>query len=231
MPPKKSTPEDRNTPRRSGRSEAKPPSDKSGTDVKSPTESSRAGTPEVADEEGEPLDEFVQFYTQYQARVAAGETQPGDAQKFKFAREKLEEHFQNVSQSENESSGKETVQKQPRLPPSQPAKKIVGKDILHKTVRPKPKAKPHRPTRFAKPINTLAGITKPAIRRMARRGGVKRISGLIYDEIRNVTKKYLQDLLRLSTTYTEHRKAKTVTALDVVYALRIKGERLYGFGS
>jgi histone H4 len=29
----------------------------------------------------------------------------------------------------------------------------------------------------------IQGITKPAIRRMARRGGVKRLSGLIYDEV------------------------------------------------
>ena len=33
---------------------------------------------------------------------------------------------------------------------------------------------------------TCAGITKPAIRRLARRGGVKRISGLIYEETRGV---------------------------------------------
>ena len=32
------------------------------------------------------------------------------------------------------------------------------------------------------------GITKPAIRRLARRGGVKRISGLIYKETRGVLK-------------------------------------------
>ena len=32
------------------------------------------------------------------------------------------------------------------------------------------------------------GITKPAIRRLARRGGVKRISGLIYEETRRVLK-------------------------------------------
>ena len=34
----------------------------------------------------------------------------------------------------------------------------------------------------------LQGITKPAIRRLARRGGVKRISGLIYEETRGVLK-------------------------------------------
>ena len=30
--------------------------------------------------------------------------------------------------------------------------------------------------------DNIQGITKPAIRRLARRGGVKRISGLIYEE-------------------------------------------------
>jgi histone H4 len=36
------------------------------------------------------------------------------------------------------------------------------------------------------------GITKPAIRRLARRGGVKRISALIYDETRNVLRSFLE---------------------------------------
>jgi len=31
---------------------------------------------------------------------------------------------------------------------------------------------------------TIDGITKPAIRRLARRGGVKRISSYIYDDTR-----------------------------------------------
>ncbi len=34
--------------------------------------------------------------------------------------------------------------------------------------------------------DSIEGITKPAIRRLARRGGVKRISGLIYEETRGV---------------------------------------------
>ncbi|KAF5190488.1 Histone h4 [Thalictrum thalictroides] len=33
--------------------------------------------------------------------------------------------------------------------------------------------------------DNIQGITKPAIRRLARRGGVKRISGLIYEETRD----------------------------------------------
>jgi histone H4 len=113
------------------------------------------------------------------------------------------------------------------------------------------------------------GITKPAIRRLARRGGVKRISGLIYEETRGILKIFLESELRLlflplplplpllrplrlalvasaadcplplhlaedvirdSVTYTEHSKRKTVTALDVVYALKRQGRTLYGFG-
>ena len=41
-----------------------------------------------------------------------------------------------------------------------------------------------------------SGITKPAIRRLARRGGVKRISGLIYEETRGVLKIFLENVSR-----------------------------------
>ncbi len=37
--------------------------------------------------------------------------------------------------------------------------------------------------------DNIKGITKPAIRRLNRRGGVKRISGLIYLETRGVLQK------------------------------------------
>ena len=77
---------------------------------------------------------------------------------------------------------------------------------------------------------TIMGVTKPAIRRLARRGGVKRISSLIYDESRTVLKGFLENVIRDSVTYTEHAKRKTVTALDVVHALKRQGRTLYGFG-
>ena len=77
---------------------------------------------------------------------------------------------------------------------------------------------------------TILGITKPAIRRLARRGGVKRISTFIYDDSRIVLKNFLESVVRDSVTYCEHAKRKTVTALDVVYALKRQGRTLYGFG-
>ena len=78
--------------------------------------------------------------------------------------------------------------------------------------------------------DNIQGITKPAIRRLARRGGVKRISGLIYEETRGVLKVFLEHVIRDAVTYTEHARRKTVTAMDVVYALKRQGKTLYGFG-
>ncbi|CRG89047.1 Histone H4,2 [Talaromyces islandicus] len=78
--------------------------------------------------------------------------------------------------------------------------------------------------------DNIQGITKPAIRRLARRGGVKRISAMIYEETRGVLKSFLESVIRDAVTYTEHAKRKTVTSLDVVYALKRQGRTLYGFG-
>ena len=67
--------------------------------------------------------------------------------------------------------------------------------------------------------DNIQGITKPAIRRLARRGGVKRISGLIYEETRGVLKVFLENVIRDAITYTKHAKRKTVTFFFISYAL------------
>ena len=78
--------------------------------------------------------------------------------------------------------------------------------------------------------DNIQGITKPAIRRLARRGGVKSNSGLIYEETRSVLKVFLDNVVLDAATYTEHAKRKTVTASDVVYALKRQGRVLYRLG-
>lgn len=78
-------------------------------------------------------------------------------------------------------------------------------------------------------IDNIQGITKPAIRRLARRGGVKRISGMIYEDVRVVLKAFLERVLRNTITITEHSKRKTVTVADVVWALKREGRPIYGF--
>ena len=52
--------------------------------------------------------------------------------------------------------------------------------------------------------DNIQGITKPAIRRLARRGGVKRISGLIYEETRGVLKIFLENVCALLLTVQPH---------------------------
>ncbi len=79
--------------------------------------------------------------------------------------------------------------------------------------------------------DNVQGISKPAIRRLARRGGVKRISGLMYEETRTVLKSFLENVIKDAVTYTEHAHRKTVTALDVVYSLKRQGKTIYGFGA
>lgn len=65
--------------------------------------------------------------------------------------------------------------------------------------------------------------------------GSHRVSHLLthqfsYEETRGVLKSFLESVIRDAVTYTEHAKRKTVTSLDVVYALKRQGRTLYGFG-
>ena len=81
-----------------------------------------------------------------------------------------------------------------------------------------------------KQTDHIHGITKPAIRRLARRAGVKRISGLMYDEMRSVIKRFLEAVIRDAIVYTRHARRKTVTCQDIIHGLRRKsGKTLYGF--
>lgn len=77
--------------------------------------------------------------------------------------------------------------------------------------------------------DSINGITKPAIRRLARRGGVKRISGLMYEEIRSLLRKFVWHLMDGAILYTDHANRKTLTALDVVRALKKQGRAIYGY--
>lgn len=52
---------------------------------------------------------------------------------------------------------------------------------------------------FARKIlrDNIQGITRPDIRRLARRGGVKRVSAHIYDEVRQVLRAHLERVSRV----------------------------------
>ena len=62
--------------------------------------------------------------------------------------------------------------------------------------------------------DNIQGITKPAIRRLARRGGVKRISGLIYEETRGVLKVQTSQLSLVRVTSRNYTAVSTAVLCD-----------------
>lgn len=62
---------------------------------------------------------------------------------------------------------------------------------------------------------------------LARRGGVKRISELIYyEETREVLMIFLDKAIRDAVIFTEHVRSKTGTAMNVIYAFKRQGRAL-----
>lgn len=75
--------------------------------------------------------------------------------------------------------------------------------------------------------DNIRGLTKPAITRVARQGGVTRLDGLTYDEIRGITAVRLDALLRSTLTFTQNGRRKIVSTTDVVNGIEAAfGERI-----
>jgi histone H4 len=74
-----------------------------------------------------------------------------------------------------------------------------------------------------------AAVSQGSIRRLARRAGVKRISAPVYNDVRAVLHTFVEDVVRSACALTEHAKRKTVSASDIVQALRRRGRVLYGY--
>ena len=64
---------------------------------------------------------------------------------------------------------------------------------------------------------------------MARRAGVKRISANSFPAIRDALDRFVDKLVGNSLDYAECAQRRTVTAQDVVYALKRQGRNLYGY--
>ena len=77
--------------------------------------------------------------------------------------------------------------------------------------------------------DALHNISHPAICRLARRGGVKCISTNIYEEVRGILKVFLECVIRDVITYCLYSERKTVTTIDVIFALKRHRRNLYGF--
>ena len=73
-------------------------------------------------------------------------------------------------------------------------------------------------------------LKKPAIRRLARRAGVKRISGDVYQITQGAVYKFVGKVVRDAMTVTEHAKKSTIQPSGLIWALKNNGLRLYGHG-
>ena len=80
-------------------------------------------------------------------------------------------------------------------------------------------------------IDNWKGLTDPAIRRLLRKGGVTRTNGDIYQEARDVAKAFLTMILKDAITYTDHAARKTITTMDIKYALDRNKIKYYACGT
>jgi len=74
-----------------------------------------------------------------------------------------------------------------------------------------------------------SAVSNGSIRRLARRGGVKRIAGPVYGEVKDTLRRFVDGVVRDASSYTESASRKTVSVQDIVAALRKRGRAIYGF--
>lgn len=75
--------------------------------------------------------------------------------------------------------------------------------------------------------DNIHGITKGVITRLARRGGVKRMSNLLFEEIRTVMKTKLENIIRSAIVYMQLARRKTVERKDIYQAARAEGVYIF----
>ncbi|CAD7950516.1 unnamed protein product [Amoebophrya sp. A120] len=74
-------------------------------------------------------------------------------------------------------------------------------------------------------------LCKSAIRRLARRGGVRRVSAKIYQPIRLAFQQWLEKVTEQTYILTSHQGRATVRTNEVINALKLQGKNIYGYGT
>ena len=67
-------------------------------------------------------------------------------------------------------------------------------------------------------------FTKPSIIRLARQAGVKNISEDVYDEIRKIINKKLNEIIQIALIVNDEKQTKTLLVDDLIDALKLSGE-------
>lgn len=76
----------------------------------------------------------------------------------------------------------------------------------------------------------VEGLTKGAIKRLAHKGGVKTISGLIYEDSRGIIKVYIEKIVEAAVKLTQHARKIVISREDVLESARVNGYPIYTFG-
>ena len=77
--------------------------------------------------------------------------------------------------------------------------------------------------------DAIHGISRPAFCRLAQKGGVEHMSGLIYEECHGVLQMFLKVLIQDIIIFTQYCECKTVMPIDVIFTLKQHGCNVYGF--
>ncbi len=92
----------------------------------------------------------------------------------------------------------------------------------------------NRPSVRGKDVMAIRGrknkepkISMSSIRKLARRAGVRRISKDMYNNVRELLKKFLEDNLFEMIQVAEYAKRKTITTSNVLLVLKRRGQTLY----
>lgn len=72
-----------------------------------------------------------------------------------------------------------------------------------------------------------AGITKASLRRLARRGGVKRINADVYVEVHRDHDEFIERILADAIQYTLHARRKTIMPQDIMFSLKRNNATVY----
>ena len=78
-------------------------------------------------------------------------------------------------------------------------------------------------------VPKVDGLTRAAVRRIARRAGCKRISSAAFEPIQAAGKKWVEQMIWDIEEIVDLMRRRTVTSFDVLYTLKRHRQRLFGF--
>lgn len=121
------------------------------------------------------------------------------------------------------ASGAAAVAATPSVGGKAPAKPSAGK-------RPMTDWELTQRRRLEKGKGSSRGITKPSLKRVARRAGVKHITAQVLKDLPIVIREFVAKNVGNAALYTQHSRRHTISCLDVTTALKHLGRPIYGFG-